>query len=164
MAGGILRLFALTAVVARFAHASPTPAFVTILEPFGGEPETDSASVAGVDTQGHTTYILTTSDSAGPETATVVAGSDYFSIDLFDPISSVDAKLDCGLQGTTGGVCTVFAAPSVSGVVTLSATDIGTIVLDVPTPTNKPNSAGRQRFSVLAALAMIGLPLAFQLL
>ncbi|KAF7363252.1 hypothetical protein MVEN_00678300 [Mycena venus] len=162
MAGGILHLFALTAVVARLATASPTPALVTILAPFQGDPATGSASVAGVDAQGHTTYIFTDSDSTGPETATVVAGSDYFSFGA--AISSADAKLDCGLQGTTGGVCTVFAAPSVSGVVTLSATDLGTVVLDVPTPTNKPNSAGRQGFSVPAALAMIGLPLAYQLL
>jgi hypothetical protein len=147
------------------ATASPTPAFVTLNVP----PEYDaaltdaeSASIAGVDSQGHTRYVVKATDAAETVTgesayilyatlnnhcspATVVAGPNYFSIapNAQDPVG-----LECQLQATDG-TCTLFNSAQ-TAVVTESS--LGKVVLDVPATgagsaeaaqTGKPNSYQR---------------------
>lgn len=47
------------------AAASPTPALVTIEGPIGGNFETVPASILGVDSLGHTTYVLSAANGIG---------------------------------------------------------------------------------------------------
>ncbi|KAF7352196.1 hypothetical protein MVEN_01182900 [Mycena venus] len=89
MAGRVFQLLVVGGGLAQIALASPMPALLTLLEPAGLTP-TVSASIAGVDSHGATTYILTES----AQTATVVAGPDHFEFN--------DGALDlaCGVEGT----------------------------------------------------------------
>ncbi|KAJ7909946.1 hypothetical protein B0H13DRAFT_2013261, partial [Mycena leptocephala] len=168
MAGTISRLLLLAAVAARFATASPTPAFVTLIVP----PEYDaaltdaeSASIAGVDSQGHTTYVVKATDAAETVTATVVAGPNYFSI---APNGQDPVGLECQLQATDG-TCTLFNSAQ-TAVVTESS--LGKVVLDVPATgagsaeaaqTGKPNSSQRTSYSLSAPFVIMGVSLAYLL-
>jgi hypothetical protein len=84
MAAGIGQLFTLVVVAANcslpnlasqsrhltiltVAAASPTPQFVTVADPFGSPPMPIYASVAGVDSQGHTTYVYEFFDSVATD-------------------------------------------------------------------------------------------------
>ncbi|KAJ7847715.1 hypothetical protein B0H14DRAFT_2769377, partial [Mycena olivaceomarginata] len=118
--------------LAQIALASPMPALLTLLEP-AGLTATVSASIAGVDSHGATTYILTES----AQTATVVAGPDHFE---FNDGFTLDG---------TGRVCTIrfFTLPT-------ATTGLKTMVLDVA-PTGKPNSAGRKSYFGLIVWCII---------
>ncbi|KAJ6561785.1 hypothetical protein B0H19DRAFT_87767 [Mycena capillaripes] len=170
MAGRVFQLFVL-AVVAHLVTALPSPAFVTLVGAVG-ERLPQSASIAGVDVQGHTTYAIPKLDSS-LTTANVVAGPDYFSLDTFNAPASFGIMVECGLQGTTHAACTVQPtyqpAPATTDVFTLSG-KLQTLILDVPSaalaaPSGTPSSARRQGYSILVMLSLIGLPLvAYQLL
>ncbi|KAJ7800326.1 hypothetical protein B0H14DRAFT_1694505 [Mycena olivaceomarginata] len=128
------------------------PALLTLLEP-AGLTATVSASIAGVDSHGATTYILTES----AQTATVVAGPDHFEFN-----DGLLVNLACGVDGT-GRVCTIVPPPDATStaVFTLptATTGLKTMVLDVA-PTGKPNSAGRKSYFGLIVWCIIPLSLA----
>ncbi|KAJ6544271.1 hypothetical protein B0H19DRAFT_1267558 [Mycena capillaripes] len=99
--------------------------------------------------QGHTTYIDTQSDA----TATIVAGSDYFSAIEFVGGQAVDDE--CVLHGRNAD-CTVRIGGSTT-VVTVPT--LQTQVLDV---VNQPNSSQEKSYSVWVASLVVGLSLACQ--
>ncbi|KAJ6563931.1 hypothetical protein B0H19DRAFT_1140045 [Mycena capillaripes] len=151
MAGRVSQLLVVGGGLAQIALASPMPALLTLLEP-AGLTGTVSASIAGVDSHGATTYILTES----AQTATVVAGPDHFEFN--------DGLLDfaCGVDGT-GRVCTIVPPPDATSIAVFTlptaTTGLKTMVLDVA-PTGKPNSAGRKSYSGLIMWSVIPLSLA----
>ncbi|KAJ7735788.1 hypothetical protein B0H16DRAFT_128090 [Mycena metata] len=141
MAGRVFQLLVVGAGLAQIALASPMPAILTLMEP-AGVTGTVSASIAGVDSDGATTYILTES----AQTATVVAGPARFAFNdgIFD--------LACEGGDGTARVCTIVPPPDATStaVFTLPAgtTGLKTMVLDVAAaPTGKPNSAGRRLYT-----------------
>ncbi|KAJ7281907.1 hypothetical protein C8J57DRAFT_85314 [Mycena rebaudengoi] len=151
MAGRVFQLLVVGGGLTQIALASPMPALLTLLEP-AGLTGTVSASIAGVDSHGATTYIL--AESA--QTATVVAGPDHFEFNngLLDLACEMDV---------TGRVCTVVPPPDATStfVFTLptATTGLKTMVLDVA-PTGKPNSTGRKLYSGLIVWSIIPLSLA----
>ncbi|KAF7341520.1 hypothetical protein MVEN_01889500 [Mycena venus] len=165
MAGPLFQFFILATLASRFAIALPTPELLTLSVPIG-ESVAVSASIAGVDSQGDTTYILTASDPTnGAATATIVAGSNYISMDAVNQHDSVGFNFACGLDGTNVA-CTAPPQPGATStdVFTVAQSALDTLVLDVaPTPTGKPNSSKRMSYSIFTASAAIGLPLALRL-
>ncbi|KAJ7827558.1 hypothetical protein B0H13DRAFT_2373763 [Mycena leptocephala] len=182
MAARIFQLFTLAAVAVRFAAASPTPQFVTVMDPVGSIPEPIYASIAGVDSQRHTTYEFELFDSLATDFNIVVAGSDYYSF-TEAVISAGETFLiggECGLAGSIA-TCTVKAPASTT---VFTETGMGTIVFNTgapvpgesgtaapgtgtsgsgPTPTDKPNSGHRMSSSVLLFL-VISLGLGYHLI
>ncbi|KAF7348873.1 hypothetical protein MVEN_01407400 [Mycena venus] len=164
------------------ALAAPAPDHVSLIVPFEGNLNDTafSASFGGVDSLGHTTYFISDSTSGTVFTATIVAGSDYFSAtEVLDQSMTVDE--DCALQ-SVDATCTV-RVNGVTSVVTV--TSLGTEVLDVaptappivqpsflfsttrgsssaPAPTDKPNSAQIASYSAWQATIVIALALARQ--
>ncbi|KAF8134126.1 hypothetical protein K438DRAFT_1787312 [Mycena galopus ATCC 62051] len=151
MAGHVFQFLMVGTGLAQIGLASPMPALLTLLEP-AGLTATVSASIAGVDSHGATTYIL--GESA--QTATVVAGLNHFEFN--------DGALDLACEvDATGRVCTIVPPPDATStaVFTLptATTGLKTMVLDVA-PTGKPNSAGRKSYSGLIVRSIIPLSLA----
>ncbi|KAJ6489895.1 hypothetical protein C8R45DRAFT_992085 [Mycena sanguinolenta] len=179
----IFQFFTLALVAVQLTAASPAPTpvpgtFVTLVDPVGSETVPITASILGVDANGRTTYgytrLATTTTGevtvAVTEHATVVAASDYYS--LTDEVGIEGVTLAVGAEcqlgsGNTNALCTV--AGKVTTVVTETA--IGTLVLDIPSPTDKPSSAaGRRitnnfgRWGVGMGLLFVALSLVCQLL
>ncbi|KAJ7441483.1 hypothetical protein B0H11DRAFT_2292364 [Mycena galericulata] len=173
MAARIFQLFALVAVAARFAAASPTPAFVTVMDPVASDAAPISAIISGVDAQGHTTYAFEFTASLATEYNIIVAGSDYYSFaeEFITTDQPFGEEGQCGLEGSVA-ICTVVGASTA----VFTETGLGTIVLDIgtaapgngpsgspPTPTNKPNSGHRVSCSVLVFI-VISLRLVYHLM
>jgi hypothetical protein len=122
------------------------------LDPVGSEPVPITATVVGVDSQGHTTYAIALTDAFATEkgmyacassplfnlaeclnvtgpSATIVAATDYYS--FTDIIKTDDETLavggECGLRGSTA-ICTV-RGPATTTVITETA--LGTVVFDI---------------------------------
>ncbi|KAJ7121483.1 hypothetical protein C8R44DRAFT_853086 [Mycena epipterygia] len=171
MAGSIFQILALVAFATRFAVAAPAPApvLVTILDPIASGAQTESltATIEGVDSQGRTTYAF----GKGPDVATFVEGSDYFSFVVADAIETAIVGGECELQGSNA-VCTVVEGDSPIATTTLQAFpfvfDIaataapGGGTAPASAPTNKPNSSQRTSTSVFGAL--VGVSLAYYLI
>ncbi|KAF7345288.1 hypothetical protein MSAN_01905500 [Mycena sanguinolenta] len=173
----MFQILALTLVALSSTRVSASPApgtLLTLVNPVGTPtvPITISGSILGVDAEGRTTYAFTDAATtaiaqktiAGTERVTVVAASDYFSIT--DEISVDGVTIAVGAEcevGNANAVCTV-AGPKVTTVVTETA--MGTLVLDIPSPTDKPISAadGLRTNNFGHFGAGVGLLLAWQLL
>ncbi|KAJ7468040.1 hypothetical protein FB451DRAFT_1560559 [Mycena latifolia] len=186
MVGTVVQILALGVFAMQFATASPAPALVTVVAPpiAEGNDTPYPGSIAGVDSLGRTTYVLSDSmmgsDTLVVVTATLVEGSDYMSYTVSLPEDlvpeSVPLGAECGLGGGTG-VCT-----GASATITMSA--LGSWIIDVPqtvapgssaptvpptgsgtssapAPTQTQNSSQKTSKSIFGAL--VGLALAFQL-
>ncbi|KAJ7905228.1 hypothetical protein B0H13DRAFT_2334177 [Mycena leptocephala] len=156
MAARIVQMFILAAAAAHFAAASPTPEFVTVLDPVGSEPVPITATVLGVDSQGHTTYAIALTDAFATEVAIIVAATDYYS--FIDVIKTDDETLavggECGLKGSTA-ICTV-RGPATTTVITETA--LGTVVFDIGATTIpvEPSSAAPVTGENSSAAPIIG--------
>ncbi|KAJ7461612.1 hypothetical protein FB451DRAFT_1404843 [Mycena latifolia] len=174
MVGTVVRVLALAAFATKFAAAAPAPALVTVLVPFGALTFPISATIAGVNSLGQTTYIISEGEvvSSTPEalTVTLVEGSDYMSYTV--DVSSVgNVGAACGLIDKNGtAVCTEAADGKTA---TVTNTFTGSWVLDVastaapggstsaPAPTQTANSSQGTAASTLGVL--LGLALAYYL-
>ncbi|KAF7345289.1 hypothetical protein MSAN_01905600 [Mycena sanguinolenta] len=178
----IFQFFALALVAVQLTIASPAPVpgtLVTLVDPIGATQTVApiTASILGVDANGRTTYAYTrtTATATAGETvalteyATMVAASDYFSITDEVGVEGVTLAVgaECGIgSGNANAVCTI--AGKVTTVVT--ETSLATLVLDIPSPTDKPNSAAGMRtnkfghLGVGMAFLFVMLSLACQLL
>ncbi|KAJ7758997.1 hypothetical protein DFH07DRAFT_772331 [Mycena maculata] len=185
MVGAIFQILTLAIVGAQFSVASPAPAIVTVPDPIGGPPESVPvpASIAGVDLQGHTTYVLLGST----ETATLVAASDFFSLTEVDasPSATTSVGAACGFQ-SSDAVCTfvdngaAVATTTVSspGSMTLSvanatpvsgtggsssksgsasSSNSGSSSAPSSSPTSKPNSSRTSSTSIFAVILALSL-------
>ncbi|KAJ6517605.1 hypothetical protein DFH09DRAFT_1195315 [Mycena vulgaris] len=144
-------------VLASFAAASP--ALITVADPIalGTQAGAISAKIAGVDGQGHTTFIATDPT----ETLTFVAGADYISFAAVVPgHETVTAAGACGIDGSTA-VCTVFANGKPVGTTTIAGR--ASVVLDVA-PTGKTGEARRTAASGAAVFVALGMGVVYQLL
>ncbi|KAF7345283.1 hypothetical protein MSAN_01905000 [Mycena sanguinolenta] len=182
MARAIFQFLSLTSLVlVQLSSTAAAPAsdkFVTLVDPLGLEPVPIPASVVGVDAQGRTTYayeITATTTVEGVtatlvEHATVVAANNFFSIkdEIAGPASTLIIDGACSQQGN-GAVCTVDDS-GVTGVMTIPAASMGTLVLDIPSaPTGKTNSASRRASISHSGVGVVGLvgitlSLAYQLI
>lgn len=153
------------------AAAAPAPALVSIAVPQPSVP-IHSASIAGVDSEGRTTYVITGSAKGSAVTgmptshvhlqshsiyisATLVAASDYFSGTEVTDQQTIGAE--CGFQpGSASALCTVQVGAVATG---MKVVPMQTQVLDVP---DKPNSSSRMSYSALAGFILAGLALAHQ--
>ncbi|KAJ7238827.1 hypothetical protein B0H12DRAFT_1237728 [Mycena haematopus] len=187
MTRAIFQFLTLAAVAVQFIAASPAPAtLVTLVDPIGFEPVPITASIVGTDAQGRTTYDYTLATTTANALATLkvtehgtplnpslswhncnyppvtlVEASNYFSItDVIDGLgTALTVGAECEL-GTAKAVCTV-TGPQINGVVT--ETSMGTLVLDIPSPTDRPSSAQRTSRSIVVAFVFITLSLTRQL-
>ncbi|KAF7358315.1 hypothetical protein MVEN_00880900 [Mycena venus] len=177
MAAGIVQLFALV-VALHFAAASPTPQFVTVADPFASVPVPIYASVAGVDLQGHTTYVYGLFDSVATDYNVVVAGAGYYSVteNLVSAGQTFAIGGECGLQGSVAACTveyptstTVFTESGLGVIVFNTGPFSGATATAPPTgrpgssaPTNAPNSGHRMSSPVLA-FVLISLSLGYYL-
>ncbi|KAJ6489888.1 hypothetical protein C8R45DRAFT_1213304 [Mycena sanguinolenta] len=182
MARQIFQFFTLASfVLVQLSSTAAAPApdtFVTLVDPIGFEPVPIPASVVGVDAQGHTTfaYAITATTVADLATATlvehatIVAGTNYFSIKdvITGPGGALTLAAACTPQNGGGAVCDV-ANQGVTSELTVPAASMGTLVLDIPsTPTGKTSSASRSARALnsggVVGLVGITLGLAYQLI
>ncbi|KAF7345285.1 hypothetical protein MSAN_01905200 [Mycena sanguinolenta] len=180
----IFQILALLVLPPWLPPPAPAPdTLVTLVDPIGGggAPMTITAAILGVDADGHTTYAYTRTVNTSfaqatvtaTEHATLVAASNYFSL--------TDEVAGTGFVLLSGGECQIALESSASdangpnaictmGTRVVTKTSIGTLVLDIPSPTDKPSSAGGRSTNnsglpiVGVALLFVTLSLACQLL
>ncbi|KAJ7439098.1 hypothetical protein FB451DRAFT_1378065, partial [Mycena latifolia] len=133
MVATIYQIVALAAFATRFATAAPAPApeLFTIVDPLVNPTITQlplSASIAGVGSDGQTTYVVTDNFGLG----TFVQGADHLSFTV-----GVDGG-ECQLGGS-GSICTVVLDGEPQNQVDAPAR---TLVIDVanPAPTESPSA------------------------
>ncbi|KAJ7629012.1 hypothetical protein FB45DRAFT_919769 [Roridomyces roridus] len=162
MAFTFVRILTLGAALAgRFAASSPLPAVITLPDPFGQNTITESASIAGVDAQGHTTYIIT----QGGLTETLVQGSDFASFTLVEPQATTTAVVGgaCSLGLPGGEAACQFAQGSESFGTTYIPSgfwflDVGDATVAAPAPGATPSSGGASGAQLQASGSAFSVP------
>ncbi|KAJ7090090.1 hypothetical protein C8R44DRAFT_892005 [Mycena epipterygia] len=141
-----VQILALVALATQFAAAAPAPAplFITVTAPFP-PPDNDtlpiSASIVGVDAQGHTTYALQQPELQGTSTlasatGTLVEGSDYVSYTYALDGEGIEITIGLDFSISNGqGIATGLDESSHAATATISS--LAAWVLDVP-PTGSP--------------------------
>ncbi|KAJ7486561.1 hypothetical protein FB451DRAFT_1534466 [Mycena latifolia] len=130
-----------SALAAKFAAASPAPALITVVAPYGDTVTTLSAEVLGVDAAGRTTYALPQNEMQGTTvlasaTGTLVEGADYISYTY---------ELSGDVAVTIGAECALTGGNAVCSDATETATlsgPLGSWVLDVAVTTGAGTGTG----------------------
>ncbi|KAJ7111811.1 hypothetical protein C8R44DRAFT_742179 [Mycena epipterygia] len=138
MLTAVIQLLVLTAVAPQLAAS---PALITVVAPFKGDPSTLTAAVLGVDSLGRTTYaidqnVVTVSLNKHGSLGTLVEGSDYISYAFSRPSASMTidvGPLECTLS-VGNAICTDLDDKTGDGdphVETTTLSSLGPWVLDL---------------------------------
>ncbi|KAJ6477195.1 hypothetical protein C8R47DRAFT_656571 [Mycena vitilis] len=136
----VLGMLALAVVAPQFGAA--TPALVTLAHPpYFIPPETFSANILGVDSEGRTTYAIAEDVDLGTGvlTATLVQGADHAMYTV--SADTVTFGFDCALSGKNA-ICS--GTDSSSHLVTTTEVLGGSMVLNVASLTVAPSQAASQ--------------------
>ncbi|KAJ7772997.1 hypothetical protein DFH07DRAFT_149314 [Mycena maculata] len=169
MIGTLLRILALAAFATPFVTAAP--AQVTVLGLFNPVSTAVPATILGVDSQGHTTYVIEQDEMRGSSiiaqaTETVVEGegSDYMSLTLSSPPPlQIELGFECSLEGANA-ICSQAVSGSQEFTTTIATSFFQQIVVDVtstptPTPTSTPTSTTRpnssQRLGIQRSISVL---------